>query len=62
MGLLLRIVLFCANVKPWLENRMAVLFNHHEHYRCKDAAWLISALEHVNLALVTNFGKIGYSF
>lgn len=62
MGLLLRIVLFCGSVKPWLENRMAVLFNHHEHYRCKDAAWLINALEHANLALVTNFGKIGYSF
>ncbi|MGD1907711.1 MAG: hypothetical protein ACFB0C_17220 [Leptolyngbyaceae cyanobacterium] len=62
MGLLLRVVLFCANVKPWLENRMAVLFNHHEQYRCKDATWLITALEHVNLALVTNFGKVGYSF
>jgi hypothetical protein len=62
MGLLLRVVLFCASVKPWLENRMAVLFNHHEQQRCQDAAWLITALEHVNLALVTNFNKIGYSF
>ena len=62
VGLLLRIVLFCTSVKPWLENRLAVLFNHHEKYACKDVPWLVDTLEHVNVALTTNFGKVGYSF
>ncbi len=62
VGLLLRIVLFCTAVKPWLENRLAVLFNHHESYACKEVPWLINVLEHTNVALLTNFGKFGYSF
>lgn len=62
VGLLLRIVLFCSAVRPWLENRLAVLFNHHESCACKEVSWLIQALEHTNVALVTNFGKFGYSF
>jgi hypothetical protein len=62
VGLLLRIVLFCDRVKPWLENRLSVLFNHHENHRCKEVPWLMETLEHMNVALITNFGKIGYSF
>ncbi len=62
VGLLLRIVLFCGPVKPWLENRMTVLFNYHESRMCKEVPWLMDALEHVNVALLTNFGKFGYSF
>lgn len=62
VGLLLRIVLFCSSVKPWLENRLSVLFNYHERRPCKDVPWLLDTLEHVNVALLTNFGKFGYSF
>lgn len=62
VGLLLRIVLFCSSVKPWLENRLAVLFKHHESRACKEAPWLLNTLEHTNVALITNFGKFGYSF
>ncbi|MEO0987787.1 MAG: hypothetical protein AAFY20_19940 [Cyanobacteria bacterium J06639_14] len=62
IGLLLRIVLFCSSVKPWLENRLAMLFNHHEKYACKDVPWLVETLEHVNVALTTNFSNVGYSF
>jgi len=62
VGLLLRVVLFCAAVKPWLENRLSVLFNYHERYACKEVAWLVTILEHMNVALITNFGKFGYSF
>ncbi|MEM6520752.1 MAG: hypothetical protein AAF722_15635 [Cyanobacteria bacterium P01_C01_bin.70] len=62
VGLLLRIVLFCSAVKPWLENRMAVLFNYHEKRTCKEVPWLMNTLEHMNVALLTNFGKFGYSF
>lgn len=62
VGLLLRIVLFCSAVKPWLENRLTVLFNYHERYTCKDVPWLVNTLEHMNIALLANFGKFGYSF
>lgn len=62
IGLLLRIVLFCSPVKPWLENRLTVLFNYHERCACKDVPWLVTTLEHTNIALLTNFGKFGYSF
>jgi hypothetical protein len=62
VGLLLRIVLFCSAVKPWLENRLTVLFNHHEKCVCKEVPWLVNTLEHTNIALLTNFGKFGYSF
>ncbi|NER78387.1 MAG: hypothetical protein F6K42_02190 [Leptolyngbya sp. SIO1D8] len=62
VGLLLRIVLFCSAVKPWLENRLSVLFHHHERYSCEEVPWLIDTLEHANVALITNFGKLGYSF
>lgn len=62
VGMLLRIVLFCSSVKPWLENRLAVLFNYHEQYACKEVPWLMNTLEHTNVALITNFGKLGYSF
>ena len=62
VGLLLRIVLFCSAVKPWLENRLAVLFHHHERYACQDVPWLVDTLEHTNIALITNFGKLGYPF
>lgn len=62
VGLLLRIVLFCSAVKPWLENRLTVLFNYHERCACKEVPWLVTTLEHTNVALLTNFGKFGYSF
>ncbi|MDB9525060.1 hypothetical protein PN498_03605 [Oscillatoria sp. CS-180] len=62
VGLLLRVVLFCSTVKPWLENRLTVLFNYHERCACKEVPWLMDTLEHTNVALLTNFGKFGYSF
>jgi hypothetical protein len=61
LGLLLRVVLFCERVKPWLENRLAVLFKHHEQSACGEAAWFVKVLEHTNVALTTNFNR-AYSF
>ncbi len=62
MGLLLRIVLFCAKAKPWLERRFSILFNLHERRLCKEVPWLVTSLEHANLALITNFNDVGYQF
>lgn len=57
-GLLLRIVLFCRRVKPYLERRFSILFNHYESHDREAVQWLVQALENMNLALTTNFGAV----
>lgn len=62
VGMLLRVVLFCSAAKPWLERCFSVLFNLHERRLCKDVPWLVTTLEHANVALITNFSSVGYQF
>jgi len=61
VGLLLKIVLICRKVKPYLEKRLALLYNHYESCTRDAVQWLIEAFEHVNLALSTNFGAVDLS-
>lgn len=61
-GLLLKIILICRKVKPHLEKRFSILFNHYESYRREAVQWLIYAMEHLNLALSTNFSTLDLSF
>ena len=61
-GLLLKIVLICHKVKPYLEKRLAILFGHYEFISRDGVVWLVKALENLNLALSTNFGNIDVSF
>ncbi|MEM9219460.1 MAG: hypothetical protein AAGD25_34645 [Cyanobacteria bacterium P01_F01_bin.150] len=61
MGLLLRIVLLCRKVRPYLERRFSILFNHYENSEQRAVQWLVNALEVLNIALVTNFGKLDLS-
>lgn len=61
MGLLLRIVLLCRKVRPYLERRFSILFNHYEYSEQQVVQWLVNALEMLNIALVTNFGKLDLS-
>lgn len=61
-GLLLKIVLICCKVKPYLEKRLAILFGHYELTTREGVLWLVKALENLNLALSTNFGKVDVSF
>ncbi|MEG4442633.1 hypothetical protein QUB47_00570 [Microcoleus sp. AT9_B5] len=61
-GLLLKIVLICGKVRPYLEKRLAILFGHYECSTREGVVWLVKALENVNLALSTNFGKVDVSF
>ncbi len=61
-GILLKIVLFCRKVKPYLERRLSVLFNHYESHERQSVEWLVNMLEHVNIALSLHFGKIDLSF
>jgi hypothetical protein len=60
-GLLLKIVLICHKVKPLLESRLSMLFNHYESSQCKGVPWLVKSLETWNVAGAIHFGKIDTS-
>ncbi len=61
IGLLLKIALLSQQVKPELEKRVGILFNHYEGRTIDEIKWLVKYLENVNLALVVNFGDIDVS-
>ncbi|WP_413161592.1 hypothetical protein ACL6C3_23525 [Capilliphycus salinus ALCB114379] len=62
VGLLLKIVLICRQVKPYLEKRFSILFNHYESSPQDGVQWLVKVLENLNIALTTNFGRADLSF
>jgi hypothetical protein len=55
IGLLLKIVLLCHQVKPYLEQKFAILFKHYEDYTKDKTKWLVDSLENLNVAFSTNF-------
>ncbi len=57
-GLLLKIVLLCRKVKPYLEKRFSILFNHYESAATGGVQWLVQTLEKLNLALSIHFGGV----
>ena len=61
MGLLLKLVLLSAKVKPDLENRFSILFNHYEGKAADEIMWFIKSLENLNVAFVVNFGNADLS-
>jgi hypothetical protein len=61
-GILLKIILICHHVKPYLEKRFAILFNHYESTTRDGVLWLVKSLENLNLALITNFGGVDLSY
>ena len=60
--LLLKIVLLSRKVKPDLEKRFSILFNHYESQALNDIRWFINSLENLNVALVVNFGTVNISW
>ncbi|MGL5509146.1 MAG: hypothetical protein ACRDB1_05975, partial [Microcoleaceae cyanobacterium] len=62
IGLFLKLTLICHHVKPNLEKRFAILFNHYEGSNREGMGWLVNSLENMNLALSTNFGSVDLSF
>jgi hypothetical protein len=60
-GLLLKVVLICHKVKPLLESRLSILFNHYESSQCKGVPWLVKSLETWNVAGAIHFGKMDAS-
>lgn len=62
IGLLLKIVLICRKVKPYLEKKFAILFNHYESSTTDGLTWLVGTLEQLNIAMTINFGNMDLSF
>ncbi|WP_353932885.1 hypothetical protein WJM97_09960 [Okeanomitos corallinicola TIOX110] len=62
IGLLLKLVLICHKVKPYLEKRLAILFNHYENATTDAIDWLVATLEQLNIAMSIHFGDIDLSF
>jgi len=60
-GLLLRLLLICRRVKPYLERRFSILFGHYESTARDAVTWLVKMLENLNLALSLNFGSLDLS-
>lgn len=60
-GLILKIVLVCRKVKPYLEKRFSILYNHYESYARDGVPWLIKSLENLNVAFSLHFGKADIS-
>lgn len=61
-SLLLKIILFCRKVKPYLEKRFSILFSHYESYTRGRVQWLIAAMENLHVALSTNFSTVNLCF
>ena len=61
IGLLLKLLLICRKVKPTLEKRLSILFNHYESYTSDGVPWLVKALEYLQIALSIHFGKVDLS-
>jgi hypothetical protein len=62
IGLLLKIVLSCQKLKPFLERKFALLFKHYESFASNGVPWLVRAMENLNVAFSINFGKADVSF
>jgi hypothetical protein len=58
IGLLLKIVLICRKVKPYLERQFAILFRHYETCTRDGVTWLIDSLESLNVAFSIHFGSL----
>lgn len=57
IGLLLKIILLCRQLKSYLAQRFAILFNHHAATSKNSLDWLVDSLEHLNVAFSLNFGQ-----
>jgi hypothetical protein len=61
-SLLLKIVLLCRKVKPYLEKRFSILFSHYEFHTRNCVHWLIAAMENLHIALSANFSTLDLCF
>ncbi len=61
IGLLLKLVLLCPKVKPYLEQRFSILFSHYETVAEDQASWLVQSLENLQVAFSVHFGQADFS-
>ena len=61
IGLLLKLVLLCGKVKPYLEKRFSILFSHYENVTEDRADWLVKSLENLQVAFSVHFGEADFS-
>ncbi|MEM6611342.1 MAG: hypothetical protein AAF652_03635 [Cyanobacteria bacterium P01_C01_bin.72] len=61
IGLLLKLVLVCGKVKPYLEKRFSILFAHYETIAEDQATWLVKSLENLQVAFSIHFGAADFS-
>ena len=61
IGLLLKLVLLCGKVKPYLEQRFSILFSHYETTAEDRAPWLVKSLENLQVAFSIHFGEADFS-
>lgn len=61
VGLLLKLVLVCRKVKPHLDKRFSILFNHYESFSRDQVPWLVKSLESLQVAFSIHFGKADLS-
>jgi hypothetical protein len=60
-GLILKVVLLCRKVKPYLEKRFSILFGHYETVTQNNVEWLVKMFENLNVALSMTFGTTDIS-
>jgi hypothetical protein len=60
IGLLLKLVLLCRQLKSYIEQRFAILFHHYEAKAKNTVGWLVDSLEHFNVASCLHFGKLSH--
>ena len=61
VAMLLKLVLMCNKVKPYLEKRFSILFNHYEGVSQEGVPWLVQALENMQIAFSIHFGRADLS-
>lgn len=62
VGILLKIVLLCPDLKPFLAKKLALLFNYYESSHLGEVPWLFKSLETFQLAFSIYFGKADLSY
>lgn len=62
VGLMLRVVLLCGKVRPSLDRRFSLLFQHYESQSHSSVRWLVKCLEKLNLAWCAHFGVHNLSY
>lgn len=60
-GFLLKLILLYPKLKPHLESRLAILFEHYESVECQRISWFIKVLENFQMAFSIHFGKLDLS-